>query len=302
MTTFLEFQLVLSVLLLLFMRSTIFAMSHRRPSTLFVATATDTASINIARNMMSMYQWQELKNNDEQKVLKTVARDKCIYLWVVNQSLLSLNYVDKLFAAELQTCEITDDIADVFFVSKHAAASGTVSLTVHPIGIPHLLEAGRSGGLPGRCSPPSHHIGALYRNIIKHVVKHKWDKVFQVTLEATHHGPFVEVPTCFVEIGSSEAEWSNDNAGKIWARCLGQYFGMDTIPTASPHETTEVDTELFSSHDEFVEDCDCSEDIENNIESGIACLQIGGGHYVPKMNDIVRLYASHSFIVYRVSF
>ena len=25
--------------------------------------------------------------------------------------------------------------------------------------------------------------------------------LFEITLEATHHGPYVELPTCFVEIG-----------------------------------------------------------------------------------------------------
>ena len=28
-----------------------------------------------------------------------------------------------------------------------------------------------------------------------------------MTLEATHHGPYVNLPTCFAEIGSSENEW-----------------------------------------------------------------------------------------------
>lgn len=260
-------------------------MMARRASTLFVATTTDAASINIARNMMSIYHWNELKADNDMRVLKTVALNKNIYLWIVNQSLLSLDYVDQLFARELQSVEIHDSVADVFFVSKHAAASGTVSLTVHPIGIPQLLEAGRYGGLPGKCSPPNHHIGSLYRSILKHVAKHEWDKTFQVTLEATHHGPYVEVPTCFVEIGSSEAEWSNENAGRIWARCLGQYFGMDPIPTVSDDPDTSKPS--FGDHDEFVEGCEYYDEIENGTESGIVCMQIGGGHYVPKMNDMV---------------
>lgn len=215
-----------------------------------------------------------------------------IYLWVVNQSMLSLNYVNQMFAEELKTCdtEEVNDIADVFFVSRHAAASGTVSLTVHPIGIPWLQDPGRFGGLPGRCSPPNHHIGGLYRNILKHVTHHKMDTTFQVTLEATHHGPFVEVPTCFVEIGSSEAEWSNAKAGQLWARCIGQYFGLpkaidDKATTTPSEEGSEIAEE--SIPDEFVEDCDTAEEIEDGVKDGVVCLQIGGGHYVPKMNDMV---------------
>lgn len=260
-----------------------------RPSTLFIATLTDTASINIARNMISMYRWTELKDDGEKKVLRTIAREKNIYLWVVNHSLLSLDYANKIFESELESLETEDFISDVFFVSKHAAASGTVSLTVHPIGIPHLLEAGRSGGLPGKCSPPNHHIGALYRNIIKHVSKHKLDKMFQVTLEATHHGPFVEVPTCFVEIGSSETEWCNEDAGKLWAKCIGQYFEMEPSHAAETIESAaSSDMPIDSSCDDIVEGCNTYEEMETTKEEGIVCMQIGGGHYVPKMNDMVR--------------
>lgn len=263
----------------------VFSTMPRLPS-LFVATKVDIASINIANNMVSMYKWTEIKEDSEQTILKTIARDRSIYLWIVNQSLLSLNYVNKLFEDELAKCETPDTIHDVFFVSRHAAASGTVSLTVHPIGIPHLLEPGRSGGLAKKCSPPNHHIGALYRNIIKHVVKHNWEKVFQVTLEATHHGPYVEVPTCFVEIGSTETEWSNENAGKIWARCLGQYFSME--PTNMPAQELNNDgEETFATHDGFVEDCETYEEVDDSRDIGVACMQIGGGHYVPKMNDMV---------------
>ncbi|MHC1625487.1 MAG: D-aminoacyl-tRNA deacylase, partial [Methermicoccaceae archaeon] len=42
-----------------------------------------------------------------------------------------------------------------------------------------------------------------------------------VSLEATHHGPTdIKVPSLFVEIGSSEGEWDNEQAGKIVAQAI----------------------------------------------------------------------------------
>jgi len=94
-------------------------------------------------------------------------------------------------------------VDDVIFLSKHTAASGTRSLTVHPIGVPWLADTTRTGGLPGRCVPPHQEIAQLYRKLLSEVKERSLADKYQVTLEATHHGPFSEVPCCFVEIGST---------------------------------------------------------------------------------------------------
>ena len=43
---------------------------------------------------------------------------------------------------------------------------------------------------------------------------------FEITLEATHHGPYVEKPAVFVEIGSTEKEWSDKSNGVIIANTI----------------------------------------------------------------------------------
>lgn len=44
----------------------------------------------------------------------------------------------------------------------------------------------------------------------------KW----QVSVEVDHHGPSLEKPVLFAEIGSTEAEWKNPEAGKIVAQAI----------------------------------------------------------------------------------
>ncbi len=43
---------------------------------------------------------------------------------------------------------------------------------------------------------------------------------FEVTYEVTHHGPYLETPTLFIEIGSSEATWDDRDAARAIARSL----------------------------------------------------------------------------------
>jgi Uncharacterized protein conserved in archaea len=44
---------------------------------------------------------------------------------------------------------------------------------------------------------------------------------YEVSLEATHHGPtHLDVPVTFVEIGGSEQQWRERNAGEVLARAM----------------------------------------------------------------------------------
>ena len=45
---------------------------------------------------------------------------------------------------------------------------------------------------------------------------------YELTMEATHHGPYVEKPSVFVEIGSTEKEWNDKENGKIIANTIIQ--------------------------------------------------------------------------------
>ncbi|MFH0973663.1 MAG: D-aminoacyl-tRNA deacylase, partial [Candidatus Micrarchaeota archaeon] len=44
---------------------------------------------------------------------------------------------------------------------------------------------------------------------------------FEAAREATHHGPFaLAIPSLFIEVGSTEAEWRNENATRLAAGCV----------------------------------------------------------------------------------
>ena len=51
----------------------------------------------------------------------------------------------------------------------------------------------------------------------------------QVSLEATHHGPWVSAPSLFAEIGSCEAQWGRDDAADLWADILADELNLEVI-------------------------------------------------------------------------
>jgi len=232
-------------------------------NSLFVATRTDTASLNIANHLLEKHKWECLETKKNECMSIVSASGNIVFLWLVNEPLLHLNRPNTLFLEDL-TCadehkEAEYGVNEVFFLSRHVASSGTLSLTVHPIGIPWLLDSTTSGGIPGKCSPPNRRISSLFRSILGETKFRNLENKYQVTLEATHHGPHVDLPTCFVEIGSSENEWSDADAGDILADCLAKEF-----------EFTHQQPPL---------------EVDSN--TNIVVISIGGGHYVPKMNDLV---------------
>ncbi len=128
----------------------------------------------------------------------------------------------------------------VVYLSKHRSESRTPSLTVHPIGNPKGAEF---GGKPGTFVPssPRWMTGALRRLRIE-----ARSLPYEVTFEATHHGPYLETPTFFIEQGSTEEEWGDLEASKAIARTL-----LGLTPVEAP-----------------------------------MALGFGGGHYVPRHTDL----------------
>ena len=166
-----------------------------RSATLLVASRTDPASVVLANSLLQHNDvWEKLSikdkdNNDKNDVLAKYNGNGKFYLWLQDKRLLDINHVNNVFESR---CNLSPNaIGDVIFLSRHSAASGNPSLTVHPIGVPWLTDTSKVGGLAGRCSPPSPRIGDLYRNLIEAMKNSKLNEEFSVSLEATHHGPHV---------------------------------------------------------------------------------------------------------------
>jgi len=159
---------------------------------------------------------------------------------------------------------------------------------VHPIGIPWLTqeEAPKYGGRSGKCVPPHPMISSLYRKLYSEIKSMDLDEKYQVTLEGTHHGPYADIPSCFVEIGSSESEWSEEEAGSIWATCLKDHYKL-----CPPLEGEKKELDDLEGGESLVLGTEEGEEREVGADTvrKYMIMSIGGGHYVPKLNDVARL-------------
>ena len=91
------------------------------------------------------------------------------------------------------------------FLSKHAAESGVLALTCHSTG--NFAEA-KFGGNNRQVAVPHPNIQKAYLQTLKKN-QSKFPE-FDITIEATHHGPSaLSKPTIFIEIGTTEKQWTD---------------------------------------------------------------------------------------------
>jgi len=104
--------------------------------------------------------------------------------------------------------------ADLLIVpSTHKSKAEKKSLTIHATG---NFGNADYGGSPKKLNPTNPAAIAVGLRSMANAGL----EGFEVCMEVTHHGPTVEVPLVFIEIGSSEKEWDNEEAGKIVANAM----------------------------------------------------------------------------------
>jgi D-aminoacyl-tRNA deacylase len=107
------------------------------------------------------------------------------------------------------------------FASTHKSESGSPCFTAHTPGNWGDAELGGK----------SRHLNFAYGSKVKEIAckmaqlagKLGW----QTSVEVDHHGPSLETPVLFAEIGSSKAEWPNKMAGEIVAQSIVQAIKSD---------------------------------------------------------------------------
>ena len=160
-------------------------------------------------------------------------------------------------------------VREVLFLSRHFAASGRPSLTLHPIGVPGEGPRGTMaefGGERGRVVPPSPRFSTLFLALHEAADRHDLTPEFEITVETTHHGPILDAPSLFIEIGSTDSHWGRQDAAEAWADVLIEGLGLDGGESLGDwHSLTQ----------------------EERSRTPVM-IGIGGGHYAPRHSDVVR--------------
>ena len=199
-----------------------------------VVSLQDAASVNIRDRLLEMVEWEEageFKGNTAYRhgnYLMVQHDGPHIYAEGIDREISG-------FAGE--------EPEAIIFASKHKSASGNKALTVHTVGNYGKAEYG------GRDHTLSRSCPRLKTEALRLIAKKNTLPDFSVSYEVTHHGPFLETPSFFIEIGSSEEEWGNTDAGRIIASVI---------------------LEL--------------EDVKGNED--VVAIGIGGGHYAPRFTEL----------------
>jgi D-aminoacyl-tRNA deacylase len=171
---------------------------------LLVASTKDIASLNIAKQIKSHYSFKKMKETFlENPVYSSEVNRKKVILITLKEEAVYAQNLTHLFK----------DLELVVFISRHSSASGTPTLSVHTPG--NLGEA-ELGGLPRKVSVAP---ATAMRDALKAMARFKEEMRldYAVTYECTHHGPSLDVPTMFAELGSAEKQWSDSTAAEAVA-------------------------------------------------------------------------------------
>ncbi len=230
----------------------------------------DIASTNQADALRTMDAWTErspVENNPDYELRHL----RMLYL---PNGLLFEDHLDKRWEAATG-----ERVSEIIFPSRHVAASGQPSLTLHPIGVPHLpdQEQGPYGGRGGHAPPPSSRLASWWKMLLDQAPKEASVQNFGLSLEVTHHGPTVNVPCLFIEVGSTEATWGHEGASKVLANIMRE--GL-----------------LQSPEDEWDQTKHAGE---------LVLVTLGGGHYAPRANQLAALegvWLGHMLATYALPF
>jgi D-aminoacyl-tRNA deacylase len=186
--------------------------------TIIIASSKDQASLNIAHRILELNPMNQVESGPGVGTWKTTLGNIEARLILVDQHLAYCQDLQALGDADL-----------VIFVSRHQSESGIPTLSAH---VPGNIGQNLYGGLPRKVSiaPPNN----LRKGLLE--LARQKDRLglgFEVSFECTHHGPSLDVPAMFLEIGSTPKEWKDPEAGEaVASAALEAARGGEMCPVA----------------------------------------------------------------------
>ncbi len=200
-------------------------------SRLLICSEADLPSVNMREALLSLRDWEDLGSSGGASFLRS-GDD-------VMMSIPDMHIRHDHLDREAEGLGVRVD--SVVVMSKHSAKSGQPALTAHPIGNYHEAEFGGRERALVRPDP------AGMSDALRLIHEYSRDPGVQTCFEVTHHGPWLDRPTFYIEIGSDETNWGNREAAMLLAH---------VICDIRPHDGHRV------------------------------LVGVGGGHYAPRFTEI----------------
>lgn len=223
---------------------------------LIVASKQDVAGANITTQL------SQFRKNP---VLDAISRGKRFFdFYLIEDSILDTKNLD---------FEKINEYDFIIFASKHKSEKKDKTLSVHA---PGNWKDADFGGEPGKVCKTS---AIFQKQIFQKLKENKIEydlRGYDVTLEVTHHGPLIDKPCIFIEIGSTEEEWRNKLAGFIIAKTIS-----DTIEKFKENPYNEVAIGIGGPHY-------CPEFTKLQIRSNIAVSHVIPKYAMPITEEMIK--------------
>jgi D-aminoacyl-tRNA deacylase len=186
-------------------------------SAICLCSQQDIAAQTIKEQLLELFPFKETQ---------TTTNDEPIYQYK-NLQIVTIE-VDSIYADNLNQQFNTDLF---IFASRHKSAAFKPALLTH---VPGNWGTADLGGRPKQlCIASPSALKIALKTLISERERLELEG-WECGLEVTHHGPWIEhTPVLFIEIGSTEKEWSNSLAAEAVARTIvavSENFDQ-TVPT-----------------------------------------------------------------------
>lgn len=187
---------------------------------LLVTSKKDPASMNITGQVLENYPFEACKEKFSEAQIYSLKEGRQKVKLVVLD-------VELVYAQDITNFSPLPEL--IIFLSRHSSESEIPTLSVHTPG-----NFGRAslGGIPRKLSVSPANAMRTALKAIAHLVKEK-SLNYKVSYECTHHGPSLDKPAMFVELGSSPKQWMDREAAKVIAHATMKTalnFGKNEVP------------------------------------------------------------------------
>ena len=171
-----------------------------------IVSKKDIAGMNIKECLLRLFDFKETGQEFEGKKIYEIKFEKeKIRLYTTENDSINCENIDKKIDADF-----------IIFATKHQSKSRIASLSVHVQGNWSKAEFG--GSDRKLCIADADYLReCLFK--LKEIAGN--NNNYEIIQECTHHGPYLaKTPCMFIEIGSSEKQWPDKEAGNIIAKTI----------------------------------------------------------------------------------
>jgi len=183
--------------------------------TIIIVSKKDPAGLNIKDNLLKLFPFKETAEKFDNN---SVYQLNDIRLYTANKESIYCEDIDKQIAqsggGRPGEAGGNNPLDLVIFATKHEAKSKIPSLCIHTQGNWGKAEFG--GRDKKLCIAPA----SLLKTSLLKLEELAQNTEWEVVQEISHHGPYLEKPSMFIEIGSDLEQWQNKEAGKLIAKTI----------------------------------------------------------------------------------